>query len=117
MEGDDIINAMQSWHKNREECDEGFGIDISESTLRNKDEFEMNRLFQAFPGTSTSTMSWNASSMQCNHNYARRMWYENIVVQKLSTFISGFCLGGGVNTEASNCGAPGLCTSRGHTSI
>jgi len=45
------------------------------------------------------------------------MWYGNIVVQQLSTFISGFCLGGGVNTEASNCGAPGLCTSRGHTSI
>jgi len=49
MEGDDIINAMQSWHKNREECDEGFDIDMSESTLWNKDEFEMNRSVPSLP--------------------------------------------------------------------
>lgn len=34
MEGDDIINAMQSWHKNREECE---------------DKFEMNRSVPSIP--------------------------------------------------------------------
>jgi len=77
MEGDDIINAIRSRHKSREEYDKGFGIDISESTLRHKDEFDRDEkicskpslsvfiILQTLgigrPGTSTST--WNASSM------------------------------------------------------
>lgn len=49
MDGDDIINAIRSRHKSKEECDKGFGIDMSESILRNKDGFEMKRSVPSLP--------------------------------------------------------------------